>query len=95
MKPTAALFSFSALMMSAGCACPMGPPLGLGPGWDELVGVAIVGLIAALAYRPVHKLISACSQATTAASPMDVVKERYARGEINQEDYDRMKQHLS
>jgi putative membrane protein len=95
MKTTAALFSFSPLILSAGCAGPMGPPLGLGPGWDELVGVATVVLIAALAYRPVRKLISTPRQTTNAASPMDVVRERYARGEINQEEYDRMKQHLS
>jgi uncharacterized membrane protein len=95
MKTTASLFSISALILSAGCAGPMGPPLGLGPGLDELAGVAIVGLIAALAYRPIRKLISTRRETTNVASPMDVVRERYARGEINQEEYDRMKQHLS
>lgn len=58
MKTTAALLSFSALILNVGCAGPMGPPLGLGPDWDALVGVAIVGLIAAIMYRSVRKLIS-------------------------------------
>ena len=57
MKITAALFSLSSLILSTGCAGPIGPPLGLGPGWDELAAVAIFGLIAALAYRSIRKLL--------------------------------------
>jgi uncharacterized membrane protein len=95
MKITAALFSLSSLILSTGCAGPIGPPLGLGPGWDELAAVAIFGLITALAYRSIRKLFRTHRQATNAASPLDIVRERYARGEINHDEYERMKQHLS
>ena len=95
MKSTIGLLSLSFLLLIPGCAGPMGPPLGLGPGWDELAGVAIVGLIAALLYRPIRKLFSTRLSTTNSGSPLDIVRERYARGEINQEEFERLKQHLS
>ncbi len=57
MKSITALLSLLSLILILGCAGPMGPPLGLGPGWDELAGLAIIGVIAALAYRPVRKFL--------------------------------------
>ena len=95
MKSLLVLLSFPSLIPIAGCAGPMGPPLGLGPGWDQLAGLAIFGLVAALAYRPIRKHYSTRNRAVNAASPLDIARERYARGEINQEEFERMKQQLS
>jgi uncharacterized membrane protein len=73
----------------------MGPPLGLGPGWDELAGVAIVAIIVALAYRPIRMLFGNRLNATSATLPQNIARERYARGEITQEEFQRIMQHLS
>ena len=58
----------SLTILLAGCAGlmgPMGPPLGLGPGWDELAGIVIIGWVAAIAYRPYGSLQSAaCARLT-------------------------------
>lgn len=95
MKTLRVLSSLSVLILLAGCAGPVGPPLGLGPGWDELAGVAIVAIAVALAYRPIRKLFSNRLNATNASSPQNIARESYARGEITQEEFQRIMQHLS
>jgi uncharacterized membrane protein len=95
MKRSAELFSASAAVLSAGCAGPVGTPLGIGPEWDGVAGVALLLLILAFAYRPVRSLFSSLPQMRKNLTPKEIVKERYARGEINQEQYERMMQHLS
>jgi Short C-terminal domain len=95
MKRSAELFSALAVVPSTGCAGPIGPPLGLGPEWDGVAGVALLLLIAAFAYRPVRKLFSGSPQMRHNLAPKEIVKERYARGEIDHEQYERMMQHLS
>jgi uncharacterized membrane protein len=95
MKTLIAVSSFSSLILFAGCAGPIGLPLGLGPGWDELAGIVIVATIAAFAYRPLRKHFSNRFNTVKPASPQNIVKERYARGEITQEEYQQMMQHLS
>jgi len=95
MKTLIAFSRLSVLILLAGCAGPMGPPLGLGPGWDELAGIAIVAIVVALAYRPIRKFFSNRLHAANSASPQNIAKERYARGEITQEEFQRIMQHLS
>ena len=95
MKTLVAISRLSVLMLFAGCTDPIGPPLGLGPGWDELAGIAIVTMIVALAYRPIRRLVSTRLNTDRSASPQDIVRARYARGEINQDEFQRMMQHLS
>jgi uncharacterized membrane protein len=95
MKRSTELFSASAVVLSTGCAGPMGPPLGLGPEWDGVAGVALLVMIVAFAYRPIRRLFSSLPQIRKNLTPKEIVKERYARGEINQEQYERMMQHLS
>ena len=94
MKHPVVGLSLISLSLFIGCAGPIGPPLGLGPAGDDLVIVALLGLLAALAYRPICKGLLTHREATNAASPLDIVRERYARGEIDQDEYERMKQHL-
>jgi hypothetical protein len=73
MKPLPTLLSLSFLIVIAGCAGPMGPPLGLGPEWDELAGVAIVAWMVALAYRPLHERFSAPDSKANAALLRDIL----------------------
>jgi uncharacterized membrane protein len=95
MKTLRVLSWLSVLTLLAGCAGPMGLPLGLGPGCDELGGVAIVAIVVALVYRPIRKFFSNRLNATNFSSPQNIAMERYARGEITQEDFQRIMQHLS
>jgi uncharacterized membrane protein len=95
MKSTTSLLSLAPLFLGTGCAGPIGPPLGLGPVGDELAIIVVLGLIATLAYRPIRKFFLTYGQATNASLPLDIIKERYARGEISQDEFERMKQHLS
>jgi uncharacterized membrane protein len=95
MKTLKDLSKLSVLIPFAGCAGPTGPPLGLGPGWDELAGIAIVAIVVALAYRPIRKLFSNRLNLANSASPQNIARERYARGEITQEEFQRLMQHLS
>jgi Short C-terminal domain len=95
MKIFTAVSRLSVLILLAGCAGPIGPPLGLGPGWDELAGVAIVAIVVALAYRPIRRLFSNRLGTVNASSPQNIARERYARGEITQEEFQRIMQQLS
>jgi len=94
MKTLRALSRFSILILLAGCAGPMGPPLGLGPRLDELAGIGIAALAVALVYRPIRKFFSDRLHAANSASQQNIAKERYARGEITQEEFQRIMQHL-
>jgi hypothetical protein len=95
MKTLRALSRSSVLILFAGCAGPLGPPLGLGPGWDELVGIAIVTSVVALAHRPIRKLFSNRLDAANVSASQNIARERYARGEITHEEFQRIMQHLS
>ena len=88
----------SLTILLAGCAGlmdPMGPPLGLGPGWDELAGIVIIGWVVAIAYRPYGKLAVGGLRTADSVSPQNIVRQRYARSEITHEEFQRMMQHLS
>ena len=96
MKSVPVISSVTALLMlSTGCAGPIGPPLGLGPGWDEIAGIAFVAVVVALTYRPVRRYFVRRYSAVSLASPQKIVKQRYARGEITQEEFQRIMQQLS
>jgi uncharacterized membrane protein len=62
-------------------------------GW--VCGGGALLLIVAFAYRPVRKLFSGFPQMKHNLGPKEIVRERYARGEIDHEQYERMMQHLS
>ena len=73
----------------------MGPSLGLGPGLDEIAGIVILTMLFAILYRPLRNSIGARSGMHHTMSPRDIAKERYARGELTREEFQRMMQHLS
>ena len=71
-------------------------------GLDLLIGAAVVAYV--LGWRPHHhwwqpgpsdrRTSSSASQAT-AESPLDILKVRYARGEISTDEYYTLREHLS
>jgi hypothetical protein len=73
------------LILIFGCAGPIAIPLGLGPGWDEFAGAAILGLVAAFAYQMLQRFLLKHRKTTNPIPPLDIVRERYARGDIGQD----------
>ncbi len=84
-----------ALLGLAGCADPMGPPLGLGPGLDEIASIAILAILFAVLYRPLRNRLGSRSEVHHTLSPKDIARERYVRGEVTQDEFQRMMQQLS
>ncbi len=78
--------------MLAGCAGPLDPPLGLGPGLDQFAGLAVLAVLVALAWRPIK---NALGSRTDTSSPRDILRKRYAQGELSEGEYLRMMENLS
>jgi uncharacterized membrane protein len=57
--------------------------------------VALLLLIVVFADRPLRPLQRSVPRAGNNLNPKGIVKERYARGEIDHEPYERMMQHLA
>jgi putative membrane protein len=58
-----------------------------------LILAALVVIVVLLFTRPPTERREATSR-PTAQAPMDILKERYARGEITREEYQEMREHL-
>ena len=64
-------------------------------GLGLLVPVLLIGVIAyAVGWRPMSQSNNMAMHSETKRSALDLLKERYARGEINQEEYREMKRNL-
>jgi uncharacterized membrane protein len=79
-------------MLIAGCAGPLDPPLGLGPGLNQFAGIVILAVLVALAWRPIK---NALGSRTDTSSPIDILRKRYAQGELSEGEYLRMVDNLS
>ena len=64
--------------------------MGFGMGWWWIIGPIVLGLIIWLIVFNQNKGGSQSSE----KSPLDILKERYARGEIDKEEFDDRKQDL-
>lgn len=95
MKTPAAFPGFLCAILPAGCAGPLGPALGFGPGLDPLAGLVFVGLVVLLAYQPLRRILITHRRSTASSPAQAIVKERYARGEITADEYERLMRHLS
>jgi uncharacterized membrane protein len=79
-------------MLIVGCAGPLDPPLGLGPGLDQFAAIAILAVLVELAWRPIR---NALGSGTDTSSPIDILRKRYAQGELSEGEYLRMVDNLS
>jgi hypothetical protein len=92
MKMLSIVCTVSAGMLIAGCVGPLDPPLGLGPGLDQFAGIAMLAVLVALAWRPIK---NALGSRTDTSSPIDILRKRYAQGELSEGEYLRMVDNLS
>jgi uncharacterized membrane protein len=92
MRKLSITCTVSAGMLIAGCAGPLGPPLGLGPGLDQFAGIAMLAVLVALAWRPIK---NALGSRIDNLSPIDILRKRYAEGDLSEEEYQRMMENLS
>ncbi len=59
-----------------------------------LVGAGAIALVAFFLISPNRRNARAASSSPSSETPLDVLKARYARGEISQEQYEQMKKNL-
>jgi hypothetical protein len=65
MRRLSIVCTVSAGMLTAGCAGPLDPPLGLGPGLDQLAGMAMLAVLITLAWRPIKNMLRPRTNNTT------------------------------
>ena len=92
MKMLNIVITLSAGLLIAGCAGLLDPSVGLGPGLDQFAGIAILMVLIALAWHPIR---SALTLRTDTLSPIDILRQRYAQGELSEQEYLRMMEKLS
>jgi uncharacterized membrane protein len=85
------IFSAVAFFLT-GCAGPLGPPFGLGPEWDSAIGILLQFLLCGVLYRAA---ISRRKPEPQDAPAIRIVRERYARGELTQDEFQNMLRNLS
>lgn len=76
----------------------MGPGMmgGFGPMFlMPILGIVVLGLIIWVVVAALHKPEEADSTAYKADSPMEILKRRYAQGEIDKEEYEAKKKDLA
>jgi len=93
------------LLLIAGLtACAADYPYGPGGGWGHMMYYGYGGgfmwilflvAIGVLVYFIVRNAKTGGSAGEPGETPLDILKKRYARGEITKEDFDRMKRDLS
>jgi len=65
---------------------------GFGSG-GVLMGLLIIVIIVVVAYF-IFKRRGAFGSTSTAETPLEILKKRYAKGEISEEEYEKMKKNL-
>ena len=65
-------------------------------GFGLLIPLILIGLVAlALGWRPHINQQPPTQQSFGGQTPLDILKARYARGEINKEEFDQMRKDLN
>ena len=93
---------FISVLLMTGCNGYYGP---MGGRWDHMMNggygfggmfmwILFIIIIGVVAYFVIHNIRTKTTGSTTQETPLDILKKRYAKGEINKEDFDRMKRDL-
>jgi uncharacterized membrane protein len=81
----------AAILLSTGCAGPIGPPFGPGPEVDSVFGILVILLFGGLLYR----LVKGKNLKRPESTAVHILRERYARGELTREQFQNMMRDLS
>jgi hypothetical protein len=82
----------SAMLLMTGCAGPLGPPFVPGPEVDTVFGILMFLLFAGLLYRAAK---GGQNPKRLESLPIQILRERYARGELTREEFQNMMRDLS
>ena len=83
-------------ILLAGCVGPPGPPLGLGPLFDGAVGfLLVVVLLAGVSYGVLRVYRNGAPTASKSDAAAEIVRQRFARGEIQADEFHAILQHLN
>lgn len=70
-----------------------GHGMGMGMGWGWIIGLVLIALIVWLVVKTTSQQTGGTH--TSEKSPLDILKERYAKGEIDKEEFEERKKDLS
>jgi hypothetical protein len=90
MKMLSIVWTVSTGMLIAGCAS--GPAARPWSGSRSIRRSRVFAVLVALAWRPIK---NALGSRTDTSSPMDILRKRYAQGELSEGEYLRMMENLS
>lgn len=107
MRKVFVIASFLLLPLLAAACGPFGPGPGPGRGWEPgqmmnygfcyggaFMWVIFLIVLVVAVYFIVQTLKSKNSASEARETPLDILKKRYAKGEITKEEFDRMKKDL-
>jgi putative membrane protein len=97
------LFILAAVTLVSACwrEYPYGPMVGPGGGWGPMMGYGFGGMLMWIIWIAIiGVLIYLVMQATkgrgqAGETPLEILKKRYAKGEITKEEFDRMRKDIS
>jgi putative membrane protein len=101
MKKILFILAAVTLLSSCGREYPYGPMGGPGGGWGPMMGYGFGGMFMWIIWIAiVGVLIYLIMQATkgrgqAGETPLEILKKRYAKGEITKEEFDRMRKDIS
>lgn len=96
-KRILAVLSSAAALVSCPAADRFGPMQGPGSGWPMMhYGGGLMWLILVIvAAIAIYLIVQAQRAGSTRETPLEILKNRYAKGEITREEYDTMKRDLT
>ncbi|HEX7534110.1 MAG TPA: SHOCT domain-containing protein [Syntrophales bacterium] len=88
------------LLSSCGGEYPYGPMGGPGGGWGHMMGYGYGGMLMWIIFIAIFGVLiyflmqAAKGRGRAGETPLEILKKRYAKGEIAREEYERMKKDL-
>jgi len=88
------------LLSSCGGEYPYGPMGGPGGGWGHMMGYGYGGMLMWIIFIAIFGVLiyflmqAAKGRGRAGETPLEILKRRYAKGEVTREEYERMKKDL-